>query len=467
MPTYRNASPALSHKQVKAVRAAQNALRKAVDWSQDAEEVEAEYSRLLMAVGRGEIEEYLRQLSDEEPEEEDGVVWRVAVRSPTNVMTTFGWVKVERPLVRAKRNGPTRCLVTERAGLFAETWTPRAAKISAMATAELPFARAAALFRELGGMAPSSTLLQRLSRELLDLWETDRFKHEAEVRRSCPIPESAATLVVSLDGVMVRMVGSGADRAEKVAQTKAEGRAAKGPAGQREGAVGVVSLYDVAGDRLATWRMGRMPEENKEAVKAWLRAEVDWIRAKRPDIKVVAAADGAANNWSFLTSLRPDIEVVDFFHTVAHVALRLSIANGASTLDTQQKIRDAAHVLRDKEGGAKRVFVDLDLAREAAGTLPPSVKKTKGKRQPTFFQRHLDRMNYPALRAQNVPIGTGVTEGTCRHLVVDRLRRSGMTWSEAGGQAVMNLRGHLVSDRFDAGWACLTRANARRHRRAA
>jgi hypothetical protein len=263
------------------------------------------------------------------------------------------------------------------------------------------------------------------------------------------------------------MVGSGANRAKKVAQTKAEGRAAKGPTGYREGAVGVVSLYDVAGDRLATWRMGRMPEENKEAVKVWLRAEVEWIRAKRPDIKVVAAADGAANNWSFLSSLKPDLEVVDFFHTVGHVARRLSIANGASTLDTQQKVRDAAHVLRDEVGGAKRVFTDLDLAREAAGTLPPSLTKTEGKRQPTFFQRHLDRMNYPELRAQNIAIGTGVTEGTCRHLFVDRLRRSGMTWSEAGGQAVLNLRGHLVSDRFDAGWACLTRANARRQGRAA
>jgi hypothetical protein len=467
MPTYRNASSNLSAKQEKAVRAAKDALHGAVDWSQNAEAVEAEYNRLLMAVGRSGFEDYLGQWSDEEPFEEDGVVWRVAVRSPKNVMTTFGWVEVKRPLFRAKRNGPTRCLVTERAGLFAETWTPRAAKISAMATAELPFARAEALFREQGGMTPSSTLLQRLSRELLELWEADRSKHEAEVRRSCPIPESAVTLVVSLDGVMVHMVGSGADRARKVARTKAEGRAARGPSGYKEGAVGVVSLYDVAGDRLATWRMGRMPQENKEVVKAWLRAEVDWIRAKRPDIKVVAAADGAANNWSFLSSLGPDFEVVDFFHTVEHVARRLNIANGASTLDTQQKIRDAAHALRDEVGAAKRVFTDLDLARESAGTLPPSLKKTEGKRQPTFFQRHLDRMNYPALREQKIPIGTGVTEGTCRHLVVDRLRRSGMTWSEAGGQAVLNLRGHLVSDRFDAGWACLTRANARRHRRAA
>lgn len=462
MPRHGKAASEFSAEEIKAIELAGRALRRVVDHSRGVEKVEEQLQRLLMAVGRGGVGECLEGLGKQDSFVENGVTWRVAIRDKKRFMTSFGWITVERPLFRATRNGPTRCLVSECGGLFLDKWTPRAAKLAALATAELPFARAEALFRAAGAMAPSSTLLQRLDRDLLRLWEGDREAYEARLRRSCPIPKAAVTAVVSLDGVMVNMVGS--DRAEKVARTRAEGRAPRGPSGYKEAAIGVVSLYDVAGERLATWRMGRMPEEDKVAVKGWIRAELAWIRKKRPDIRVVAAADGAASNWVFLESLEADLEVVDYYHTVEHLSRHISLANGASTLDTQAKIREAKRRLLEMPGGAERVFAALDRSRRAAGTLPSSLNKTTGKRQPTYYQRHRKRMNYLELREQHIPIGTGVTEGTCRHLVVDRLRRSGMTWSEPGGQAVMNLRALVVSNRFELGWDCLVEANRRRLR---
>ncbi len=55
-----------------------------------------------------------------------------------------------------------------------------------------------------------------------------------------------------------------------------------------------------------------------------------------------------------------------------------------------------------------------------------------------------------------MPIGSGVVEATCKTLVTQRLKRSGMRWSMHGGQAILTLRARLQSDHFDSGWAVLS-----------
>ena len=55
---------------------------------------------------------------------------------------------------------------------------------------------------------------------------------------------------------------------------------------------------------------------------------------------------------------------------------------------------------------------------------------------------------------QGLPIGSGVVEAT-KTLVTERLKRSGMRWSERGGQAILTLRALLQSNRFDSGWSLL------------
>jgi hypothetical protein len=49
-------------------------------------------------------------------------------------------------------------------------------------------------------------------------------------------------------------------------------------------------------------------------------------------------------------------------------------------------------------------------------------------------------MHYDHYLSQGWPIGTGVVEGACRHVVKDRMEQSGMRWTEAGAQAVLDLR---------------------------
>ena len=66
-----------------------------------------------------------------------------------------------------------------------------------------------------------------------------------------------------------------------------------------------------------------------------------------------------------------------------------------------------------------------------------------------YFDAHLNRMKYDEYLAAGYPIATGVIEGACRHLVKDRMERSGMQWTLTGAQAMLNLRALRQSSYWD------------------
>ena len=72
-----------------------------------------------------------------------------------------------------------------------------------------------------------------------------------------------------------------------------------------------------------------------------------------------------------------------------------------------------------------------------------------------YFREHRRRMRYASLRAQHLPIGSGVVEAACKTLVSQRLKRSGMRWRTAGGQAILTFRALCQSERFERAWSLL------------
>ncbi len=56
-------------------------------------------------------------------------------------------------------------------------------------------------------------------------------------------------------------------------------------------------------------------------------------------------------------------------------------------------------------------------------------------------------MDYPTLRLDGLPIGSGATESAADHVVQRRMKRAGMRWSDAGGDALLALLARLKSRR--------------------
>jgi hypothetical protein len=58
-------------------------------------------------------------------------------------------------------------------------------------------------------------------------------------------------------------------------------------------------------------------------------------------------------------------------------------------------------------------------------------------------------MHYDEYLTAGYPIGSGVAEGACRHLVKDRLEQTGMRWTVNGAQAMLHTRATYLNGQWD------------------
>lgn len=382
-----------------------------------------------------------------------GTTLRRALRSEQTYMTAAGPVSVMRTLYKDRSDPAERAVVPMelRAGIVAGFWTPNAANQAAWIVAQMTPKTGEDLLRRMGNMAPSKSTLDRLPKELAERVNDDRAGFEAELRDAMIVPERATTVMVSLDGVLAPMNDGGA--VEKKAKTAARGQIAKGPAGYREVGCATLSFYDEDGDCLAAVRMARMPEPHKASLKKSLLAELKCALDQRPDLTIVKAADGAIDNWTFLHEEVPDgVEVVDFFHAAEHLHDAIAAAYGVATVETQRRFADLRHVLLEDPDGATKVIRALTYLRNKHPGKKDIAKEL------AYFRKRRHLMRYAELRERGLPIGTGVMEAACKTLVTQRMKQSGMRWSPTGGQAILNLRGWVQSERFDHAWAMLAAA---------
>ena len=86
-------------------------------------------------------------------------------------------------------------------------------------------------------------------------------------------------------------------------------------------------------------------------------------------------------------------------------------------------------------------------AKDPTCTVPQrqAVQRTVG-----YYQRNRPYMHDDEDLARGWPMGTGVVEGACGHVVKDRLEPSGMRWTTEGAQAVLDLRTVRLNGHWEA-----------------
>jgi len=422
------------------------------------EQFEHELHDQVMALERELLTaELARYDVDAEQIEVEGVRYHPVWVDTETYLTTAGEVQVERHLYRpAGHNAKSICPLELRVGIVDGYWTPRAARQGAWVMAQLPSGDAEALFVELGAMSPSRSTLDRLPRELSRHWETKREAWEVALRAQETVPEAAACVALSLDGVMVAMKAKAAERVAKQAEA---GKHASGPAGRQEAACGTVSLYDAEGERLQTIRYARMPESKKVTLQGQLQGEIAALDALRPDLRRVHLADGAETNWDRLAEMEAAlglppgswVEIVDFYHGCEHLKNGCDAIWDESTPRSQAEFLRLKTLLKAEDGGADRII----------RTFKHHASRTTGNRQQriqaelTYFRNQRPRMNYPEYLRQHLPIASGVVEAACKTLVTQRLKCSGMAWTLTGGQAILTCRSLIQSERWASAWNLL------------
>lgn len=410
---------------------------------------ERELHQRVMSFEREILGQELQEMDIDAPEVLiDGVLHRKVLRAAQTYTTLAGDVVVERTLYRPRsdHDGPTVAALDREVGMVDGLLTPEAANLGLYVVSELVPKAAENLFRRIGNMTPSKSTLDRLAKHTSSTWEENRETFEEALRAATVIPQGACSVAVSLDGVMAPMIEG--ERLEKREQAAAEGRLTRGPAGYKEIGCGTLSFCDANGEMLSAIRFARAPEENKATLKQMIEAELRLVRDLRPDLDIVKLADGAEDNWTFLSgALKDGVEVLDFFHAAEHLSEALGAAYGDGSKDARRRFAELRHVLLEEDDGAEHVINSLTYLKKKYPRRKKLVQAV------AYFRKHRHRMSYAALKKRGLPIGSGVVEAACKTLVSQRLKRSGMHWGPEGAQAILTPRGWVQSERYDEAWA--------------
>lgn len=416
---------------------------------EDFERFEQEVHRFFVAAEREALGHELSRFDVDVPQIEiDSERYNRVLRCETTYNSAAGPVRVERSLYRSPGDGRAICPLELRTGMIEGYWTSLAAKQAAWAVSHLTPQESEELFELIGNMTPSKSTLDRLPKGLSAHWEAQRPKFEDTLRKQETVPPEAVSMAVSLDGVMAPMKDG--KRQAKRQGARSKGKSPSGPSGYQEVGCGTVSYYDRFGERLVTRRMARMPETKKATLKSQLTQEVIGALIQRPDLRVVKVADGAADNWTYLGETLPfGEEVLDFYHAADHLSDALRAAYKEGTLKYQERWTTLSEILRDAPQGVDKV-IDALCGLRSRYPRRQVIHKTIA-----YFREHRHRMRYSDLRAQLLPIGSGVVEAACKTLVSQRLKRSGMRWRVPGGQAILTFRALCQSERFERAWPLL------------
>jgi hypothetical protein len=185
-----------------------------------------------------------------------------------------------------------------------------------------------------------------------------------------------------------------------------------------------------------------------EVVYAWLLNEV---AERNPHLgkEMVHLCDGQEALWQARAAHLParnTTDVLDLLHVTPRLgrAAHLFYPEGSRQAEAFAR----AQILRVLRGEVARVV--RGLRRRGARRGLSGAKKAALAKVCAYLRANRERMRYDEYLAKGYPVASGVIEGACRHLVKDRMERAGMHGTEAGAQAMLDVRSTYVNGDWEA-----------------
>ena len=95
---------------------------------------------------------------------------------------------------------------------------------------------------------------------------------------------------------------------------------------------------------------------------------------------------------------------------------------------------------------------DVAAGMKRSATLQKLARREAVDKCAAYLCEHRAYLNYARALGQGWPIATGVIEGACRHLIKDRMEKTGARWTLAMAEAILKLRALRSSGDFEAYW---------------
>jgi hypothetical protein len=184
----------------------------------------------------------------------------------------------------------------------------------------------------------------------------------------------------------------------------------------------------------------------KDVIFDWLATEVQQ-RDPHEHRTVVAVMDGETKLRELQElKIKRAIGILDIWHVTEYL-WKLAYCFHAEGSD-QAKAFVETYLRKLLEGKVNRVIGGIRQMATKHKLSKPKYAKVDD--YLTYFAARSEYMKYDEYLAAGYPIGSGVVEGACRHLVKDRVEQAGMRWRIAGAQAILSLRAIYVNDDWEA-----------------
>jgi hypothetical protein len=183
----------------------------------------------------------------------------------------------------------------------------------------------------------------------------------------------------------------------------------------------------------------------KEGLFCHLYAELT-SRNLGHDRPVVCLLDGERALWDAQAVYFPEaVGILDLFHVLERLWAVAHCFHKEGSAGARQFVE---YRLRDLLQG--RVGYVISGLRKRLRTEKLSSQRRKVVRSAVeYLSNNRGHMRYDEYLAAGYPIGSGVAEGACRHLVKDRMEQTGMRWTVEGAQAMLHVRALYLNDQWE------------------
>jgi hypothetical protein len=406
----------------------------AIDFALD----EGELMRRVAAFEVGCIGQMLEALDPVAPRVEvKGRVYR-RLNLPNNEAPYFGVrgaTRVRRALYRdaGVKNGPTIVPMELRAGIVEGHLTPAAAQGIAALGQAMPSREADLTCQRLGVLPYSRSEHFRSSVGIGVRWGEIRELYEDELVEKLELLPETAAASVSVDRVSLPM----AEPRPRTAEDIAHGVEKPIHVVFRMAFSAVLTTYDGEGEPLACIRYAHVPTGGAVEMEDALREDLDILLRRRPDLKLVALADGAPEMQHILDRATEGHTVTAALLDIWHVLEHLGEAARSAGVEPAEAVPRFRRMLLASDDAITTIEGELNTwaLRFDPEKIPEALHAAL-----TYVENNRDRMRYATVYAARLPIGSGTVEATGKTIVETRMRRAGARWDEAGAQPILALR---------------------------
>lgn len=356
----------------------------------------------------------------------------------------FGVVELHRHYFYSPATGTGRFPLDEALGLV-ESFSPALVRLAARAAAREGYEAASEDLAALAGISIEGRQIHRLVNHVGPkvAWALQQGQNTD--------PQAIPVMYVEVDATGVPMV------TEELAGRK--GKQEDGSSKSREAKLGCVFTQTKPDEK--TGLPIRDPDsttytgsfETAEKFGGRIRREA-LRRGLGRALTTVFLGDGAAWIWELARVNFPlAIWIVDLYHALErlHQLCQGLYADQSSwTARTEEKWKE---MLKNDQ-----VAEVIAAARRRLKDLGPQTDDSLEK-QIVYFQNQQSRMLYKTYREQGLFCGSGVIEAGCKAVIGQRLKESGMFWTESGATSVLALRCALKGHRWDECWDRLHDSN--------